>query len=163
MRMVCTPSFLILIKETPAVWTAASGLIVSRLCFQRALHRMRLHSCNCVFEQGSDTSGWESFAPSQRNAIALCSDTSHARPIQSARVSLSSFIYKYPNHKPLHLHSTALSQGHGRGSNIRISINKHIEIAFFAAWSSVLNPFDLTLQFMHEARWRMRLGKSMRP
>lgn len=152
------------LKETPAVWTAASGLIVSRLCFQRALHRVRLHSSSCVFEQGSDTSGRESFAPSQRNAIALCSNTtSHARPIQSARVSLSSFIYKYPSHKPRHLHSTALSQGHGRGSNIRISINKQIEIAFFAAWSSVLNPFDLTLQFMHEARWRMSLGKSMWP
>jgi len=91
MRMVCTPSFLILIKETPAVWTAASGLIVSRLCFQRALHRVRLHSSNCVFEQRSNN-GRESFAPSQRNAIALSSDTtSHTR----ARVSLSSFIYKY--------------------------------------------------------------------
>lgn len=132
MRMVCTPSFLILIKETPAVWTAASGLIVSRLCFQRALHRVKLHSSNCVFEQGSDTSGRESFAPSQRNAIALCSDTtSHARPIQSTRVSLSSFIYKYPSHKPQHLRRTALSQGQGKGSNIRISINKEIEIAFF--------------------------------
>lgn len=159
--MLCSPSFLILIKETPAVWTAASGLIVSGLSAftDSALGAWR--SNYCAFEQGSNTSGRESFAPSQRKAIALCSDTtSHAWPTESVRVSLSSFIYKYPGHKPLHLHSTAPSLGHGRRSNIRISINKEIEIAFFfCCWVS--NPFDLTLQFMYEPRWK--LDKSMWP